>query len=460
MTKTNFSVLRTRLCWVTGMLSAIGFAACGNSESGADQGNMSLGPAMAGNAGGTGTPTGMAGVGSGGVSAMGGAGVGGDGQIPGMGGTAGNDAAAGDAAGGMAQGGAVAGGAGGMDAGPQPLECTPMGEPPALTKTRIVGGLDDPTELIGLPDEEGVLWVLEHRPQNGSGHVKAIQNGSVVPESVLTVTLSGRYDGSEEGLLSIALHPDYMENQLVYVFYAGTDPTGASTVDEFRKTSATSAEFVQNVYKEDSSHHFHNGGELEFSPLDGQMYLSVGDNQANGGPGAAKQDEGLWGRILRINLQTGAGTTVHNGLRNPYRFSFDAQTGDMYIADVGEGGGSSEKLFFSPAGETGRNFGWNGSDNRAGQTYLDELGANQGGIIGGFVYRGSRMPGLCGRYFYGHYGTGDVWSLRVENGMAQGKSDHGNVLDTGNISSFGIDAQGEIYIVSLNGTVDRIDPAD
>jgi hypothetical protein len=277
---------------------------------------------------------------------------------------------------------------------------------------------------------------------------------------VAQVSVRQNPPGREQGLLSIAFHPDFKNNQLFYLFYSAASPKGQTTVDEFKRTGLTSSVKVRNVYAAAHSHQFHNGGSIAFSPTDSadKLYISIGDNQADGGPSAAQASEGSFGRIKRIDLANGKATTWDRGLRNPYRFSFDRATGDLYIADVGDGGSKAEKLFFSASGKSGSNWGWRGDDNRTGVTYLDQVATDGGAVIGGFVYRGTnpKLAGLCGRYIYGHL-NGDVWSIQAKsNGTGTGKQTHGQ-LNTPDLGSFGQDANGEIYISSLSGGVYRID---
>lgn len=333
------------------------------------------------------------------------------------------------------------------DADPSAL-CTPSGPRPALKKTEITDGLAKPIEIVAPPDEPNTLWVLEHR----SGRVRVIQNGVLSPTALAQVTVasaSGR-NTLEEGLYSIALHPDYVTNKLFYLFYsADDDPDYSTTVDEFVKNGATATR-VRNVYSQPSNHWFHNGGAIAFHPVDKQLHISVGDNQRSGD---AQDQEGTLGRVLRINLNTKAGTTVHYGLRNPWRFSFDAQNGDFYVGDVGDSGSTSEKVFYSKVGSPKTNFGWGGGGSRP--PALDQTGAGTP-IIGGFVYRGTKMPGLCGYYVYGRNNGGPIKTLKVVNNLPTQVAD--SAISTSNISSLGVDAAGELYFSELDGRVFRIDP--
>jgi glucose/arabinose dehydrogenase len=333
--------------------------------------------------------------------------------------------------------------------GPTAATCTPGGARPILKKTLIAGGLARPIEIVAPPDEPDTLWVLEHR----SGNVKVVKNGAVTGTLAhVTVAAAGGRSTSEEGLYSIALAPDYATSHLFYLFYsADDDPNYSTTVAEFYKNGAT-ATFMRNVYQRPSSHWFHNGGSIAFHPIDKQLYISVGDNQGDGGPSYAQMGEGDWGRILKLNL-SGGGTTMHYGLRNPWRFSFDAANGDLYIGDVGESGNNSEKVFYSQAGSAKTNFGWGGASRPPA---LDQTNAGTP-IIGGIVYRGLKMPGLCGFYVYGRNSGGPIKTLKVVNGAATMVAD--SAINTSNLSSLGTDSAGELYFSELaDGDIYRIDP--
>ncbi len=227
----------------------------------------------------------------------------------------------------------------------------------------------------------------------------------------------------------------------------------------------------------------HNGGQIAFGP-DGYFYISLGDGGGGGDPQANGQDRTtLLGSILRIDVDAGSpyaipGTNPYRnhptfreelwnyGLRNAWRFSFDRSTGDMYIADVGQG--SREEINFQPAASTGgENYGWNvmegsqcfnaGSCNQSGLTLPVHDYDHSGGacsITGGLVYRGSAIPALAGTYFYADYCAGWVRSFRLSGGQA---SDHFDWADlaVNSPTSFGQDAAGELYIVG-SGTVWRI----
>jgi hypothetical protein len=176
------------------------------------------------------------------------------------------------------------------------------------------------------------------------------------------------------------------------------------------------------------------------------MYFSVGNNESND----AGNPNGVSGRVLSINVATKAATTYAYGLRNPYRMSIDRLTGDMFIADVANGSGGT--IIFNPAGAApGKDFLYrnnNGSPDVNNGILRDGAG---GAIIGGYVYRGNKIPGLCGRYFYGNWDTGTIKSIVVKNGQRVGDAvTHTTLAVPGTVTSFGEDSEGELWMASQN----------
>ena len=339
-----------------------------------------------------------------------------------------------------------------------------MGDMPAIKATQLVSGVQSPTDVVGLPDEPDLLWVIEHRTaraDQSEARVRAVRvtgdTGMLLPERVAAFPVRSRAN-DEEGLHSIALHPDFVTNKTFYLFYSAAG-NSATTIDEYKKTGPTSSMKVRMVFTAPSGGQYHNGGQIDFAPGDKEnIYLSLGDNQSSagdsvGGGGDSQNNNSPNGKIIKVNLMSGMWTMVHKGLRNPWRFSFDEQTGDMYIGDVGPGGANVEKLFFAKAGQTGINFGW-GSGSRPAA--LRSFAANTQ-IIGGYVYRGKKMPGFCGRIIYGtRGGGGNFTTARVVDGMVMDSRPAG--ITNGSLSSFGQDAAGEIYFTDYSGgRVYRID---
>jgi glucose/arabinose dehydrogenase len=273
--------------------------------------------------------------------------------------------------------------------------------------------------------------------------------------------------GGEQGLLSMAFHPNYARNHRFYVNY--TDRNGDTRVVEFRsrngkgiRSTARQLLFVDQPYPN------HNGGQLEFGP-DGLLYVGMGDGGSAGDPGNRAQNlSQRLGKLLRANplARRPVWRIAGYGLRNPWRFSFD-RNGDLYIADVGQG--EWEEVDYRPRAQLNSlaNYGWNlyegrarfknGTPNSAGElvfpvtVYSHDDGCS---ITGGYVYRGRAVPAAQGRYFYGDYCSGNLWSLRIANGRATDvRREPGRI---GNLTTFGLDAAGELYAGTGDGGIYKI----
>ncbi|WP_293178862.1 PQQ-dependent sugar dehydrogenase [Oceanithermus sp.] len=284
----------------------------------------------------------------------------------------------------------------------------------------------------------------------------------------------------ERGLLGLAFHPNYAKNHRFFVNY--TDRRGRTVIEEYRNQQPYR---VLLTIKQPYANH--NGGHLAFGP-DGYLYIGTGDGGSAGDPQRnAQNPASLLGKMLRIDVDRGNPYAIPEdnpfvdnpkyrpeiwalGLRNPWRYSFDRATGDLFIADVGQN--RWEEVDFVPAPMNtsgGWNFGWNVMEGnhcfkppkncrRAGLVPpILEYGHDQGcSITGGYVYRGQAIPGLVGAYLFGDYCSGTIWTARWENGAWTSQV----LLRTKlKISSFGEDAAGELYVVDYGGTVYRIVPA-
>ena len=293
--------------------------------------------------------------------------------------------------------------------------------------------------------------------------------------------------GNEEGLLGLALDPNFESNGVFYVYYTASDPR-RSVVSRFSVTAEdhdlADAKSESIIIEAAQPYANHNGGQIIFGP-DGLLYIGLGDGGSAGDPKGNGQDlSTLLGSILRIDVSAsgaGGGYTVPvdnpfvgvqgarpeiwaYGLRNPWRFTFDRLTGELWAADVGQNA-LEEVDVIAP----GRNYGWNvmeGSEcfgargdacsPEGFEAPVVEYGRDDGcSITGGYVYRGSRLPSLQGQYIFGDYCSGKVWTFSRQPGdavRAVDKSDE--LLDTSHkISSFGEDNSGEIYIISLVGGI-------
>jgi len=289
-----------------------------------------------------------------------------------------------------------------------------------------------------------------------TGSVVAFRNGQVDPRAVLTVSVS---TGSEQGLLGVTFSPD---GSHIYVNF--TDPAGDTHVQEFAMAGGYAAGAARELLFVDQPYANHNGGNLVFGP-DGLLYIGLGDGGSGNDPENRAQNDGtLLGKMLRMNVATSQPPTIWaKGLRNPWRYSFDRATGSFWIGDVGQD--AWEEVDFAPGvNAAGMNFGWprwEGNHQNAakppvanptGPIYEYSHSATGGcSITGGYVYRGSRNPPMNGVYLFGDFCAGHIM------GLANGVRDLGMVVP--NLSSFGQDLNGDLYALSLNGGVYRIDPA-
>ena len=392
--------------------------------------------------------------------------------------------------GGMGTGGSGAGtttmGTGGTGSGGS-VDCPadPASPPPALKLTPVVTGLSKPIFVTGAPGDSTRLNVVEQ-----TGQVRIVKDGALLNEPFLStvgVSSSGSGVGSERGLLGLAFHPGYQQNGRLFIYYTAS-ANGAITIREYARSAANpdiaSAQPVATLIQiSDGLHAWgnHNGGMLAFGP-DGYLYIGVGDGGGAGDPNGHGQDLSTkLGKILRVdvdnhpapppgNLPGGDPAIWDYGIRNPWRFSFDRCTGDLYIGDVGQG--TSEEVNVEPAGQGHRNYGWNimegtgcfggGNCNMNGLTLpvAEYSHADDCSITGGYVYRGVDIPNLVGTYFYGDYCSNRVRTLVWQNGNLVSQGELTADLQSTNlsgISSFGQDARGELYIADISGTVYRIE---
>ena len=327
----------------------------------------------------------------------------------------------------------------------------------------LIGRFDAPTHLASARGPRGRLFVVEQ-----DGRIRRVVNGRPARQAFLDIRRHVT-SGGEQGLLSVAFHPNYARNRRFYVNY--TDTAGDTRVVEYRANRAGRRAllrtrrqllFVNQPYPN------HNGGQLAFGP-DGGLYVGMGDGGSAGDPeNRAQNPRSLLGKLIRIdvNRRGAPRRIVALGLRNPWRFSFDRTTGDLWIADVGQN--AWEEIDYVPRASLGEllNFGW---DVYEGRDVFEEKSLSRGRLVqpvhvygrgqgysvtGGFVYRGSAIPQLRGRYLFGDYGSGTIWSLRVEGGEARDL--RREPIRVVGLSSFGEDVRGELYAVSLAGRVFRI----
>ena len=353
---------------------------------------------------------------------------------------------------------------------------TGSGNPGGAHLEVAVSGLDSPVYLAA-PAGDGRLFIVEQ-----AGRIRVVRNGSLQDQPFLDIRAKVK-SGGEQGLLSVAFHPQFAQNGFLFVNY--TDVNGDTRVERYQATpnsdvaNANSAKLILAV---DQPYSNHNGGLVLFGP-DGMLYIGMGDGGSGGDPHAnAQNPTALLGKLLRINVAAGdpyavpadnpyagqagyRGEIWASGMRNPWRFAFDRAAQLLYVADVGQN--RWEEIDIVPAHRKGVNYGWNVME--GSHCYLAttcsatglvqpalEYGHDAGcSVTGGFVYRGAAMPDLRGTYFYADYCKGWVRSFKYVNGAVteQRTWDFG---DIGNVLSFGEDAAGELYILSSNGKAYRL----
>jgi glucose/arabinose dehydrogenase len=341
-----------------------------------------------------------------------------------------------------------------------------------------VGRFDTPTYAAGAPGDTHRLFVAEK-----AGRIMVVVNGHQRSKPFLDIRHLVQSSGGEQGLLSVVFAPDYATSHRFYVAY--TISNNDVRVAEYQRAAnnpnladASSARIVLTV-----SHRFsnHNGGQLAFGP-DGDLYVGIGDGGSENDPDNLGQNTSvLDGKILRISPRPNGGYSIPAGnpftgkpgkraeiwaygLRNPWRFSFDRKTGDLIIGDVGQN--KYEEIDFARAG-TGRgaNYGWSVFEARSrfkpltaqGAVFPVMLAPHTAGycaIIGGYVVRDRSLPSLYGRYLFGDDCKPQINSVKLSQGHAAGN--HATGLSVPQMSSFGQDAAGHIYAVSLSGPVYRI----
>jgi glucose/arabinose dehydrogenase len=347
----------------------------------------------------------------------------------------------------------------------------------------VANGFDRPLLVTNAGDGTGRIFVVEQ-----TGFIWVVQDGQTSNDPFLDISgllsddvFRGGY--TERGLLGLAFHPDYKTNGTFFIDY--TDVNGNTVVarykvsaDDPNKADPTSA---TTILTQNQPYENHNGGDLAFGP-DGYLYIGFGDGGSQGDPQGNGQNKNTFlAKILRIEVNADTYTVPDTnpfvgeadakpevwayGLRNPWRFSFDRKTGDLYIADVG--GDDFEEVNFQPAGSKGgENYGWNAWEGNEQHsqvqadvvppiaTYSHKDGCS---ITGGYVYRGAKLPDLDGTYFFGDYCNGRIWTIQ-RNAAGQWMTalsgwQPGKYV----VTSFGEDEAGELYLADYKGTIYRLE---
>jgi glucose/arabinose dehydrogenase len=331
-----------------------------------------------------------------------------------------------------------------------------------LRLEQVASGLEAPLYLTGPPGEPGRLYVVEQ-----GGRIVVVERGRLRSEPFLDIQ-DEVVAGGEQGLLGLAFHPEYESNRLLYVHFTNVD--GDTRVVEYRATRngrRVDESTARVLLAVDQPYSNHNGGQILFAP-DGRLWVGLGDGGSGGDPENRAQDlsERL-GKLLAISVDASEPRveTVAYGLRNPWRFSFDRETGDLWIGDVGQS--AFEEVDRLRSGQVGElvNFGWDVFEGRA--PYEDKEPSGRGRLVdpvavygrgeglsvtGGYVYRGSDVEVAVGRYFFGDYGSGRVWSLDADSPRKRRREP----FEVRALASFGEDTSGELYLVSLSGSIFRL----
>lgn len=309
--------------------------------------------------------------------------------------------------------------------------------------TQVANGFNSPVYVTSAPGDPSTLYVVEQ-----PGTIKIVRDGQVA--GTLLDIRDRVKSGGEQGLLSVAFSPRYATNHKFYVDY--TDTNGDTRVVEF----TGGASHARQLLFVDQPYDNHNGGQLQFDAK-GYLYVGMGDGGSGGDPENRAQNlKSRLGKLLRINPARAGATwqIVGYGLRNPWRFSFDRRNGNLWIGDVGQN--AWEEIDFRPAAKIGTlaNYGWpkyegtstydatrslttKGRLVRPVLTYSHGQGCS---VTGGYV--------VGGRYYYGDFCSGTIWSFRAGNGRLSAPAQAGHIS---NLSSFGVDGNGTLFAVSLDG---------
>lgn len=343
----------------------------------------------------------------------------------------------------------------------------------------VASGLDQPVYVTHAGDGSGRLFVLEQ-----AGVIQTLVEGVVLAQPF--VDLTDRVgSGGERGLLGMAFPPNFPADDRVFVSY--TDKSGDTVLSSFQVDGEDAGRLDPDsesiVLQVDQPYSNHNGGMIAFGP-DGFLYVGLGDGGAGGDPqGHGQNTETLLGSILRLDVSGESGYAIPAdnpfadgqegrpeiwafGLRNPWRFSFDSETGDLWIGDVGQN--TREEITRIPAGQAGANLGWNGLEgthvfDQATHDELDEVilpaaeynrAAPHCSVTGGYVYHGTMAPALEGRYLFADFCSGWVWAATPT--ATEGDYEMGLLFESNmRVSSFGVDEGGELLMLDHRGSVLR-----
>jgi glucose/arabinose dehydrogenase len=357
-----------------------------------------------------------------------------------------------------------------------------VSSPASIATQLVVSGLNAPLDLEEPNDGSGRLFVVEQ-----GGTIRIIQNGSVLPQAFLNIS-SKVIDENEMGLLGLVFHPNFQTNRKFYVNYVrNAGGQFQSVIAEYTASAANAnqadpaTERILLTVDQVSNFSNHKAGQLAFGP-DGFLYFGLGDGGSGGDPlGHGQNTQTLLGKMLRIDVDATSPGLQYRippdnpfvaggglpeiwayGFRNPWRFSFDRNTSRVFVADVGQDSFEEIDLL-----QKGGNYGWNTMEGQ--HCFSPPSGCNMGGlilpiaeyshqegeaVIGGFVYHGSSISALRGSYVFGDFSTGKIWTLTESPANTWTRT---LLAQTGlNITSFGQDASGELYLVDAAGKVFKI----
>jgi glucose/arabinose dehydrogenase len=372
--------------------------------------------------------------------------------------------------------------------GPAEIAATSAPTSSTIKLTPFATGLSDPVFITSAHDQTGRLFIVEK-----TGKVRVFQDGKVLPTALLDISGSVS-KGNEQGLLGLAFHPHFKTNRKFYVYY--TNRSGDIVIRQYRTSTSNhnrvEAGSGRTILKIGHPFDNHNGGMMAFG-RDGFLYIGTGDGGSGGDPGNRAQNKTvLLGKMLRIDVN--GSTRTHNyripssnpyvgkpgrneiwqrGVRNPWRWSFDSATGDLWIGDVGQDRYEEVDHAVRTGSGAGRGVNWGWRVMEGFHCYRPSSGCSTSGlkrpllnyahgstrcaVTGGYVYRGSAIPALKGYYVFGDYCSGEIWAVRTNASSPAPKI---LLRDTNiSISSFGENGSGELFVVGLGGTIYRIDKA-
>jgi glucose/arabinose dehydrogenase len=362
----------------------------------------------------------------------------------------------------------------------------PPPPPPAagIALQEITSAVAFPVDLASPPGDATRLFVVEK-----AGRIRIIKDGALLPTAFLDIVSRVSSNG-ERGLLGLAFTPDFATSGRFVISYSNS--SGDTRISTMRtgtdpdRADGGSEQVILSVNQPFSNH---NGGQVAFGP-DGMLYIGLGDGGSGGDPQGNGQDPNtLLGKLLRLEVlgdgsarvpadnpfvgQAGRRPEIWStGLRNPWRFSFDPSTGDLYIADVGQGALEEVNVVTAASGRgRGLNFGWkimegtncfspsSGCDQTGLTLPVLTYGRGDGcSVTGGYVYRGANVPDVVGHYFYADYCTSWIRSFRFQGGAATARQEWTGISVAGGVTTFGVDGSGEMYVATNAGRVYKIVP--